>query len=314
MHWLLPFAAPASDAGRQALRALVLPTLAGLIARAAPPGPDDRDEADELSFSPPHERALARLVELAGGDGTLPWAAWLAERDGLAPGDQAWGLLTPAHWQLGTDTMTMADPAALQLAEDESRALLAAVHDLFASEGLLLVWGAPLRWYLAHESLAALRTASADRVIGRSVDAWVDRGPAARLWRRLHSEAQMRLHEHPVNAAREARGLPAVNALWLSGCGIWQPTAWPPGLVVDERLRGPALAEDWAAWSAAWQALDAGPLAELAAAFGPVALTLCGERVALTLHLDGKGPLRTWVARTLGRWRQPAPAALLETL
>ena len=40
------------------------------------------------------------------------------------------------------------------------------------------------------------------------------------------NEIQMLLHEHPINAAREARGALAVNSLWLWGAGrLVQPAA-----------------------------------------------------------------------------------------
>ncbi|MCU0968634.1 MAG: hypothetical protein MUF03_07375 [Rubrivivax sp.] len=306
MHLLVPFAAPASEAGRQALAGLSLPSLRALL--AALPA-EQRDEGDELSFTPPHERALARAIGLAGGDGALPWAAWQAARDGLDPGDLAWGLVTPCHWHLGTDQVSLADPQALMLSEAASRELFEAVGELFTSEGFAWRWGAPLRWYAAHESLAALRTASLDRVIGRNVDRWLTAGPGTRLVRRLQNEVQMLLHTHPANARREAQGLLPVNSFWLSGCGVAQPARTPPA--VDDRLRRPALSDDWAGWVRAWETLDAGPLADALArrrAGGDVRLTLCGERAAV-MRSAGEG----W--RKLGRlFARPDPRALLESL
>lgn len=277
MQLLIPFAAPQSDAGRQALRALALPHLGRLLDRLQRV---EGEAGDGLGPTPPHEAALARSLGWAGGAGRLPWAAWLAAADGLDPGDLAWGLVTPVHWHVGSDQVSLLDPALLQLDAAGSRAFFDAVHDLFAGRGWLLRWGAPLRWYAAHESLATLATASIDRVIGRNVDAWLGQDPAARGLRRLQAEVQMRLHEHPLNHAREARGALAVNSFWLSGCGVAQPARGTPP-AVDERLRGPALAEDWPAWSAAWRGLDGGPVATLRAAVDAghaVALTLCGER------------------------------------
>ncbi len=308
MHLLIPFAGPLSEGGREALKALALPQLAALLSTAGDPV---LDRGDETSLSTPHERALARALGLAGGDGMLPWAAWQAAADGvnvLSPPDLVWGLLTPGHWHLGTDQVTMLDPEELALDDATSRALLEAVHDLFESEGFLLVWGAATRWYLAHESLARLATASPDRVIGRNVDPWLPAGRDARLWRRLQNEVQMRLYTHPLNADREARGLLPVNSLWLSGCGVPQPAATPPDLVVDARLRRPALGEDWAAWCQAWHALDAGPVAALRGR--AATLTLCGERSAATWALKPPGAWQALAAR----WRRPDPRALLESL
>jgi hypothetical protein len=79
------------------------------------------------------------------------------------------------HWHLGTDQISMLDPAVLMLDAATSRTFFDAVVDLFTSEGFAMQWGAPQRWYLADESLATMATASLDRVIGRNVDAWLGR-------------------------------------------------------------------------------------------------------------------------------------------
>ena len=316
MHLLIPFAAPLSDAGRQALASLVLPQLADFRARAVEV---HRDDGDELSLSPPHERALARLLGWPVADGLLPWAARCAAADGLAPADRPWALLSPTHWFVGTDQVSLADPATLGLDEAGSRAFLAAVQELFTSEGFEVGYGAPTRWYVAHDSLATLACASPDRVIGRNVDRWLpgrrDDGPASptsRLIRRLQNEVQMQLYEHPLNLAREAQGLAAINSVWISGCGRLQPEGHPAP-TLDDRLRGPALADDWAARAATWATLDAGPLAELVAVArrgDPAWLTLCGERSSLTLQAR---PVS--LSQRLGQWwRRPPVQPLLEAL
>ncbi len=51
----------------------------------------------------------------------------------------------------------------------------------------------------------------------------------------LLNELQMLLHDHPVNAAREARGEPAVNSVWFWGAG--RPPARAGPLAVGERGR-----------------------------------------------------------------------------
>lgn len=314
MHLMIPFAAPGSEAGRQALSTGALPNLSALLAGSAPP---QRDVGDETSLSPPHERVLARLLGLdAAGtgtgtadpaDGQRPWGAWWAQQGGgeavAALVSQPGGLLQPCHWHVATDQVTMLDPEDLQLTPEEATALCEAVRDLFESEGFVLQAWSPTRWWLGHPSLAGLAIASPDRVIGRDIDPWLPR--SARLWRRLQNEVQMRWHEHPINEARDARGLPPVNSLWLSGCGTWPrevSPAMPADLRVDERLRRPALAGDWGAWIEAWTALDNGPLAELRAAppQAPWRLTLCGEASAATWTLR---PPSVW-QRLTGSWRR----------
>jgi hypothetical protein len=309
MHLLIAFAAPLSAAGRQALSTLALPRLQALLAHSQEV---ERDADDECSLTPPHERALARALGLQGAPGRLPWAAWLAAADGLVTGDQAWGLLTPAHWHLGTEQVSLVDPHALALEEPESRALLQAIAPLFTSLGYALQFGAPLRWYLAHPSLATLATASPDRVIGRNIDAWLGTATALQAVRRLQSEVQMVLYTHPLNDQREAQGLLAVNSFWLSGCGQAQ-AAMGTEPTIDERLRAPALADDWAAWVKAWDTLDAGLLADLlqrAEGGDSVRLTLCGERNAATFE---PAP-RSLLQRARGLFAAPAVQPLLESL
>jgi hypothetical protein len=70
-------------------------------------------------------------------------------------------------------------------------------------------------------------------------------GPEAVKWHGIANEAQMLLHADPVNAAREARGAPAVNSIWLWGAGKLRDATAPSGVRVyaDEPLaRGLALA------------------------------------------------------------------------
>jgi hypothetical protein len=280
---ILPFAGlPLADDGQPASIALPpLPNLAALLAHLPPPA---RDDADAYSLNPPHERALARALGWDGADGCLPWAARAAADDGIEPGEHAWGLLSPVHWQVGRESLTMGDPAALELDADRSRRYFEVVEPLFTDAGWRLAWGAPTRWYASHPSLSALPTASLDRVIGRNPDVWLPDAPQARPFKRLASEVQMLLHAHPLNEAREARGELPLNSVWLSGCGVLQAPRAGAAPTVDQRLRAPALAGDWPAWCAAWQALDAGPLTELLPRVQrgeALALTLCGERSAL---------------------------------
>ena len=313
MHLLIPFASALSEAAPHVLRDLALPNLSALLPRLTL---TQRDDADAHLLSPPHERALAAAAGWHGADGCLPFAARAAAADGIAVGDLAWGLVTPSHWYIGHDHVTLLDPDALELDAAESRSAFDAVRALFESEGFRFEWGAPLRWYAAHESLAEVPCASLDRVIGRDVELWMRgseaRSDSARRVRRLQSELQLLLYPHALNDAREQRGALTLNSFWLSGCGRAQPEAGER-VVPNAALRAPLLAGDWAAWAEAWQALDRGAIAELLAAVRAgrsVALTLCGERGA---HRFETAPRSLW--RQLGsRWSAPAPHTLLEAL
>jgi hypothetical protein len=309
MHVLIPFASASSEVAAHVLRDLALPTLTRLLRQLSPTW---RDEADESTLSPPHERALAKAWGWPLIDGALPFAASAAAADGVAVGHAAWCLLTPAHWLAGRDHVTMADPDTLLLDATESRALFDAVRPLFESEGFTLAWGAPLRWYAAHPTLDGLPCASLDRVIGRSIDAWSPKTDQGRVMRRLQSEVQLALYTHPLNDAREARGVPTINSIWFSGCGVHRDVC---GTIVErlDALRAPLLVMDWAGWADAWRRLDAGPLEELLRRHEggePVSLTLCGDRAAQRFETQPRSLLRS-VAR---RWQAPSVPSILEAL
>ena len=308
MHLIVPFAGVLSDAGRQALHALPLPRLDALLARLTPTA---ADTADEFSLSPPHERALAAALGWRRADGCQPWAARLAAGSaGALTGDLPWGLLTPVHLHLGTEQVTLFDPAALQLRLDESHELLDAIRPLFETEGFTLHAGAdPLQWLATHELFDGLATASLDRVIGRNIDAWLPATTQARLLRRLQNEVQMLLYTHPLNEHREAAGALTINSFWLSGCGRAQPASSDEP-TIEDRLRGLALSEDWTAWREAWTALDAGPIAALVDRPAPLQLTLCGERSAQRFELAARS---LW-QRATGALRRPDLHTMLETL
>jgi hypothetical protein len=333
MHLLIPHASALGEATRPALQQLELPRLAELLALlqprpddlAAPAANNGDADAAEYRCSSPHEAALAHLAGWPGRDGNWPLAAWWAAQDGLSATDLAGtgagagiglALLTPVHWHVGTEQISLLDPQQLELTEAESRGLLQAVLPSFEAVGWQVRWGASLRWYAAHPDLCGLTTASLDRVIGRNIDLWLPRTPEARLQRRLQVEVQMLLHEHPINEAREARRLPTVNSFWLWGSGALRAPALPQDLHLDSRLTAPLLGGDWAAWCDAWQALDAGPLTELLAqarAGTPVRLTLCGERRAHSWASPPPGATSAW-KRLLRRFSGPPAVAVRPVL
>ena len=160
-----------------------------------------------------------------------------------------------------------------------------------------------------------LPCASLDRVIGRNVDLWLRHGgrgvPAGRAVRRLQNEVQMLLYTDPLTEAREARGL-AGQQLLARAAAARASRAAGARPQVDDRLRAPVLADDWAAWADAWRALDAGPLAACWPRRGAASLTLtlCGERHAQRL---AAAPRSLWRALQQ-RWQPVDAAAWLEAL
>ncbi len=192
------------------LRDLALPHLERAACAPARPTAAPR----RRRIQPRRRRTNARWPRPGAGrarDGALPFAAQAAQADGIDVGDAAPGACSRrSHWQLGRDQVTLADPQALELDEAESRALVRrGARVCSRAKASRCAWGAPLRWYVAHDSLAGLPCASLDRVIGRNVDRWLPEAHRGRLLRRLQSEVQMLLL--PAPPQRGARGSGAAD-------------------------------------------------------------------------------------------------------
>lgn len=305
MHLMIPYASALDEACEQTLQTLSLPQLTALLARLEPA---ETLGDDEFAPQPPHELALARAW--GWPDAGHAFAAASAEDAGLSTAGQAWALLTPLHLSVTSDQVTALHPALLNLDEAESRAFFEALAPLFpAEEGWQRAWAGPLHWFVAHEMLDGLEAASLERVINRNVDPWM---PEPRPLRRLQNEMQMLLHRLPLNEAREARGALPLNSVWISGCGRARPRRIEPGLQIDTRLREPLLAQDWAAWREAWQALDAGPVRQLREALdggAAVQLSLAGERLARRWQPSARRGLSGLWQRLIGP-RVDLPATL----
>lgn len=293
---LIPYAASTAEGCQQALQGLALPHLDRLLARLSP-HTAQTDTGEETSFTPPHERALARALGLPFDDGRTPWAAWHRHQQGQPAHGQAWAFITPCQWHVSTDHITLRDPDSLGLDEAASRVLLGIVAPWFAEDGIALHYDQPTRWLASGALFDGLATASLERVLLRDVRPWMPEpraAQAARTLHRLHSEMQMLLYTHAFNDERAARGLPVVNSFWVHGTGPLPTPAPTPTTVptVPTTLRDAALREDWRTWATAWAALDAGPVADLlrqSESGAPVQLTLCGERNAQGFHSAPRG-------------------------
>lgn len=170
----------------------------------------------------------------------LAVAALTRELDRRDASLNAWLRADPAHVRADMGAGRLLACGELGLDEGESEALLRALKPLFGDEGFPISAGAPSRWYLMLPRDAQLPAfAPPEDVLGDDIFAHLPQGESGRRWRRLLSEAQVVLHNHPVNAARAERGAPAVNSLWFWGGGVLPDSVRAPqasSLVADETV------------------------------------------------------------------------------
>jgi hypothetical protein len=298
-----------------------LPALELLLARGR------ATEGDATSM----EAWLAEAFEVEG----LPAGALTLLACAEEPGEAAWARADPVHLRLLRDRAVVVPGEALALSAGEASSLTESLNRHFAGR-LEVRAPAPARWVMRLAAPLELPEHPALSLAGKAASP--GRADA------LLTEMQMVLHEHPVNEAREARGEPPVNSVWLWGSGAAPKSAsarWHSIVADDPLARGLARAAQLrsreAVSAAAW--LDRAPeegrhlvvLDSLRAAaalgdaeafgraaqaleeewFAPISAALRAGRVGMvTIHVpDAGGSLSVETIRgDLRRmWRRPRP-------
>lgn len=131
-----------------------------------------------------------------------------------------WLRADPAHVRPDMTGARVLAIGELGLDQDEADELLAPLRSLFGDAGFPISAPVPSRWYLALPREAKLPDFPLpEAVLGDDLFAHLPDGPEGRRWRALLNEAQILLHNHPLNARRAARGKPPVNSLCFWGAG-----------------------------------------------------------------------------------------------
>lgn len=215
---IVPGLLPPGEEAAAALAGLRLPALEMLLARSR----RTTDEAQSL------ERWLAHAF---GGDEDmeLPAGALTLAASGGAAGEGAWLRADPAHLRLNRDELVLVPGTAFGVRPDEAEALAETLNRHFHGE-LTFYPISGERWCVRVEGIpvAGLQTKTPAQVAGKDINRHLPSGDGAMRWHGLLNEIQMLLHEHPVNEAREARGEPAVNSVWLWGAGTLPAEAAAP--------------------------------------------------------------------------------------
>ena len=175
--------------------------------------------ADRPADAEPGERAqLLRQFDLLPRG--WPMAAITRQRDAGDASLHQWLRADPAHVRPDMTGARVMAIGELGLSDADAQALLAPLRPLFGDLGFQLSAPAPSRWYVALPLESRLPAFSPpEAVLGDDLFAHLPDGPDGRRWRALLNEAQVVLHNHPLNEARVSAGKPAVNSLCFWGAG-----------------------------------------------------------------------------------------------
>ncbi len=237
-----------------------------------------------------------------------PVAPLTLAADGVDPQHHYWLRADPVELRMEHSRLVLAR-AVSDLDAAEAQALIAALNRHFACDGIALLAPSPRRWYLRADRAPGISTTPLARALHRDIEAHLPQGSAALDWHRVINEAQMVLHEHAVNEAREARGAGTVNSVWLWGGGTAPAVGHPPyhaawgadaltrSLAAAAGIARHDLAGDGAAWLTAAAAADDNHLLVL-------------DPLADALRTGGIAAWRKQLAMLERDWIAPLAAAL----
>lgn len=153
-----------------------------------------------------------------------------------------WLHLQPMHFTAGLDRLTA---VVLHGVSDVSRAELVELEPTIGAHlrtsGMQLVTTSHDDWLVHSERPLDVQTSTPEGAAASPLAQAMPQGRDAPALRRLMTELQMLLHEHPVNVARQRRGMPEINAVWFHGAGEirdLQRYALPQAFGDDLYLRG----------------------------------------------------------------------------
>ena len=184
------------------------------------------------------------LLAQFGVTDTQSVAPYTWRADGGSVDTSYWLRADPVYLQAQRSQLVLVDGAMLDITAAQADALCTTLNQHFVSDNLRFFPAHPARWYIGLDQSPALRTEPLARVAGQAVNERLPHGATAQRWNQILNEAQMLLHAHPVNEAREQQGLATINSLWLWGGGIAQslPTGTLHSVWANDALaRGLAL-------------------------------------------------------------------------
>jgi hypothetical protein len=165
------------------------------------------------------------LNDGSAGNPSLPAGALTAYAHGLDTGAHAWLRADPVHLRPDRDRVLLMPSEAFGVAAEEAEGLAAAMTPLLAGKFSLHAVS-PDQWCLRIEGNEQHQFSSSSPVELAGED--IDPHLPPKRWHPLLTELQMALYDHPANTAREQRGHPVINSVWLWGAGKLPPAASGP--------------------------------------------------------------------------------------
>ena len=231
--------------------------------------------------------------------------------DGGEPDSAYWLRADPVHIKVSREGLHLVDNALFDIAIEDARALVAKLNAHFAA-AITFRAPHPRRWYVNVARAPALVTHAVSEVAGRDVQQYLPEGRDALAWHGTFNEAQMVLHEDPINEARAERGEPELNSVWFWGGGtlpivptrhfasVWSDDVTATALAAAADTHAAQVPADAATWLAAVTAEHGSRASHL----------IVLDDLATAVNYEDADAWRTRIAALEAGWFAPLTAAL----
>jgi hypothetical protein len=183
------------------------PVLERLLARADAPLPVDDWRADALR-------------PMVGEPGKAPAVAVAALQASRIVARGAWvAVATPVHLVAGLRSVALPPDGIVALEPADAEALARDFNRVFSDAGVRLEVARENVLLCLFDEPLQVALSTPDDVLGEDIGAHLPGGVDGARVRRLMSEVEMWLFEHPVNARRRTESLAVASGLWLWGGG-----------------------------------------------------------------------------------------------
>jgi hypothetical protein len=248
-----------------------------------------------------------------GVDATVPAAAITRQFLAGDAGDDLWLSADPAWVQPDMNGVRLLACGQMQLDMDAAQAFAEVLRPVFDEAGMQLEISTPDRWHLRLPPDTSLPDfAAPEQALGEDLAQHVPQGAQGRRWRVLLNDIQVLLHQHPLNAQRQAHGWAPINSLWLWGGGRLPTLSSQLSGVVSDDLLLRALAaragvslqartpETVTAAPANWLVdLQELPASAIATQWWPTLQSVLNQRAVLLHFASGE----RWQRKPWHRWR-----------
>ena len=179
-----------------------------------------------LRFSNKTRLDIKHPVQIWNKDQKWAVACYRAKASGFDP-NANWICIDPVNLHIQGNYVILSSEKHFLLSENEADSLINSIQPHLADLNTVLKKITPSQWILGLPKNSEVETTDLSLVDLQSTFDFMPQGKDAALLKRLQSEIEMILMDHPVNKERAKQRIPEIRSVWFWGNGVFSPMNFP---------------------------------------------------------------------------------------